>query len=718
VRLSIGTKGVPTDALEGTVRNHRLFLSALAGLALVAGTLLLVPTASAAYDPDTAGLPEDPVPATSLSTIQRVDGGDIDVLATMPGNDTRWTSYVNTAYECEGSGHFWFVVVERIADAPTLDLHGPGYSDDEVLGTGRVRPLWVTFVGVNLALRDDEGDLWPDAVFNNVNEPPLTDLGPAIVAGMGTGTLGHQILELGYRGLVPGTCDTDALTGLGTTAYPTPEQPGNTVDGAINAMAAIEYLAAGGTAAPPLDARDAPLRPTSHIVLQGGSAGSYGAYSTMYSFRHSTETLLDDLGVPVTATIMDSGIPSDRLWEIWLADGGRRVPAPAIPNAEFVDALPTKLTNPALQTAHQPQAALINDIDVPMLAIYDRQDFACAGDPVPNPPDPPEEDHLSDRPGYDGSNCDYAFSLFADAIEPGDLHAVHSYDLAGTSGGPGWRPWSNHIPLSDVSFVDTEAPFGQPDTSARFPHPAIGDALDWVAQVRAEHPATPWPYLPVHGFEDIELAYDPLAHRSLVDAISWAADRGVMTPTTGCAAGVSPCFNRDAVVSRQAMSAFLYRLHGSPAFAPPATPSFSDVGTGHTFRTEIEWMKAEGISTGYPTGCSGTPPCYKPADPVSRQAMSAFLYRAVGEPTSSPGAAIFSDVSSGHPFFHEIQWMAHSEVSLGYATGCSGTPPCYKPSANVTRQAMAQFLHRIASFGDAWDPADLPALEDRDALTF
>ena len=77
------------------------------------------------------------------------------------------------------------------------------------------------------------------------------------------------------------------------------------------------------------------------------------------------------------------------------------------------------------------------------------------------------------------------------------------------------------------------------------------------------------------------------------------------------------------------MSAFLYRIAGSPDFTDPAEATFADVGTGHAFFSEVEWMAAEQISTGY----DGSPdPTYRPGEPVTRQAMSAFLHRLASVP--------------------------------------------------------------------------------------
>jgi hypothetical protein len=83
-------------------------------------------------------------------------------------------------------------------------------------------------------------------------------------------------------------------------------------------------------------------------------------------------------------------------------------------------------------------------------------------------------------------------------------------------------------------------------------------------------------------------------------------------------------FKPSSAVTRQAMSAFMYRFAGEPVFADPVEPTFADVSASNTFYTEIEWMAAEGITTGTP----GSPkPSYKPSSAVTRQSMSAFLFR-------------------------------------------------------------------------------------------
>jgi hypothetical protein len=168
--------------------------------------------------------------------------------------------------------------------------------------------------------------------------------------------------------------------------------------------------------------------------------------------------------------------------------------------------------------------------------------------------------------------------------------------------------------------------------------------------------------------------------------IEWMAVEEI---STGYQPG--PTYRPSAAVTRAAMSAFMYRLAGSPAFTAPGTPTFGDVAAGHPFFEEIEWMAAEDITTGT---AASPKPLYKPADAVSRGAMSAFMYRLAGEPTfTAPGSPTFGDVATGHPFYDEIEWMAAEDITTGTA---ASPKPLYKPANAVSRGAMSAFMHRLA----------------------
>lgn len=120
------------------------------------------------------------------------------------------------------------------------------------------------------------------------------------------------------------------------------------------------------------------------------------------------------------------------------------------------------------------------------------------------------------------------------------------------------------------------------------------------------------------------------------------------------------------------------------------------------FGDEIAWMKAEGISTGYPL-IDGEA-YYMPRRTVSREAMAAFLYRAAGSPEfQAPTTSPFIDVTSETTgFTKEIAWLDAQGISTGWSTP-SGRE--FRPKQSITREAMAAFLHRWADYPRADDPS-------------
>lgn len=171
--------------------------------------------------------------------------------------------------------------------------------------------------------------------------------------------------------------------------------------------------------------------------------------------------------------------------------------------------------------------------------------------------------------------------------------------------------------------------------------------------------------------------------------IAWMATQNISTGTAN--SPYAPLYKPADSVSRQAMAAFLYRLSNS-SFTAPVDPTFADVDSTKPFYTEIEWMADAGISVGteQPSG----KPLFKPADPVSRQAMALFLARYVGVDVSIPPTELsFDDVPLNASTASSIAWMKEAGISTGTAqtTGL----PLYKPLDPVSRQAMAAFLFRV-----------------------
>ena len=177
----------------------------------------------------------------------------------------------------------------------------------------------------------------------------------------------------------------------------------------------------------------------------------------------------------------------------------------------------------------------------------------------------------------------------------------------------------------------------------------------------------------------------PATHPFAAD-ITWMVDRGV---TQGYPDGT---FRPTAAVTRGQMAAFLHRFEGAPAATAPAVPSFTDVPASHTFFREVEWLAARGITRGTATP-SG--PVFRPAEPVQRGQMAAFLHRSAGSPAVEvPATPTFGDVPATHPFFREVEWLAARGITRG-SVGPDGRLR-FDPSGPVQRGHMAAFLHRFA----------------------
>jgi hypothetical protein len=199
-----------------------------------------------------------------------------------------------------------------------------------------------------------------------------------------------------------------------------------------------------------------------------------------------------------------------------------------------------------------------------------------------------------------------------------------------------------------------------------------GDGADnWASSAGAAYVYGPSCVRP--PFSDV-----PTSHPFCAE-IEWMSQMGIST-------GFNDGTYRPSIdVTRQAMSAFLARFAGA-TLTDCTEPPFSDVPIDHPFCAEIKWMKDNAISTGFDDGT------YRPALDVTRQAMSAFLARVAAATLSNCTSPPFSDVPTSHPFCKEIKWMEYAGISTGFDDGT------YRPSIDVTRQAMSAFLYRLRVF--------------------
>lgn len=158
-------------------------------------------------------------------------------------------------------------------------------------------------------------------------------------------------------------------------------------------------------------------------------------------------------------------------------------------------------------------------------------------------------------------------------------------------------------------------------------------------------------------------------------AVGWLAATGI---TTGTGVGT---FSPNDNVSRGQMATFLHRYRGEPGGSPAA--GFSDVAAGRYYSDAVDWLAAQGITT----GVGGNR--FAPDDVVTRGQMATFLWRLEGKPGGSPAAG-FSDVSAGAFYADAVDWLLYR----GITTGVGGNR--FAPNDPVSRGQMATFLWRLA----------------------
>ena len=121
------------------------------------------------------------------------------------------------------------------------------------------------------------------------------------------------------------------------------------------------------------------------------------------------------------------------------------------------------------------------------------------------------------------------------------------------------------------------------------------------------------------------------------------------------------------------------RISGNSVTALAADDVCVDDWSGSPFAPDITWAFDQEITV----GCA--PDLFCTNNPVTREQMATFLYRAVGGPEATQDYFTDDESSEHEP---NINRMAES----GITTGCGGTRFC--PTASVSRGQMASFLVR------------------------
>lgn len=164
-----------------------------------------------------------------------------------------------------------------------------------------------------------------------------------------------------------------------------------------------------------------------------------------------------------------------------------------------------------------------------------------------------------------------------------------------------------------------------------------------------------------------------------VAASAWYAEAVMYCREHNLMAGIgNNQFAPESNLTRAQLAAVLYRIEGTPAVT--GTDAFTDTPDGAWYSDAVLWASQQGLVSGYGSGLFG------PNDPVSREQMTAILWRYAGSPSVS-GTAPFTDRSSA---------AAYAAAAVNWAGVNSIVRPVsgnlFVPKENATRAQAADAL--------------------------
>lgn len=146
-----------------------------------------------------------------------------------------------------------------------------------------------------------------------------------------------------------------------------------------------------------------------------------------------------------------------------------------------------------------------------------------------------------------------------------------------------------------------------------------------------------------------------------VDAGAWYAEAVMYCREHGLMSGIgNRQFAPESSLTRAQLASVLYRIGGEPAVA--GTDAFTDTVDGAWYSDAVLWASQQRVVSGYGGGLFG------PNNPVTREQMTAILWRYAGRPEA--GSAAVSDGETASSYARPaINWA----VSNGIVAPASGT---------------------------------------------
>lgn len=164
-----------------------------------------------------------------------------------------------------------------------------------------------------------------------------------------------------------------------------------------------------------------------------------------------------------------------------------------------------------------------------------------------------------------------------------------------------------------------------------------------------------------------------------VDADAWYAEAVMYCQEHGLMNGTSnTTFEPEGSLTRAMLVTILYRNAGSPAVI--GKDNFSDTIESAYYTDAVLWASQQGLVSGYGNGIFGT------NDLVTREQMTAILWRYAGNP-STVGTAAFTDRASSASYAAAaINWAGVNNIVRPVSNNI------FAPKENATRAQIAEAL--------------------------
>ena len=174
-------------------------------------------------------------------------------------------------------------------------------------------------------------------------------------------------------------------------------------------------------------------------------------------------------------------------------------------------------------------------------------------------------------------------------------------------------------------------------------------------------------------------------------AVQWMRDSGITT-------GTSPTtFSPERSLTRAQFATFLWRFAGEP-FAGNASGTFVDVESNRYYSEAVEWMAAEGLTS----GCGTNPARFCPHDDLKASHLAAFAWRFAGR-TYSNHAIPFDDIGINAHYLEAARWMVEHDLWVDEDhRSASSITNRFAPFEPLSRSRMAEIMWRLADAPDAF----------------